>query len=122
MKVASLTSSLLVVKGNEAPEAMSRSANNQFLHKAARPRLRGEDGVARVTLRMSAARHLRLKRAAAYLGQSNHALLLEAIDRYIDEVLPTLTAESGHSLVQERATGETCAVLDFARAQQDQRQ
>lgn len=116
MKAASLTSTLLVVKG--PPEAASLGAAIQFLHKAPRQRTPGDEPAARVSLRISAARRASLKLAASQLGCSNHALLLEAVDHFIDNVLPGLMAHSP-AAAQPRASGEPCAVLDFARAQQD---
>jgi hypothetical protein len=120
MKIASLTSALLVVKEFAAPTATSLVANVQFLHKSPRHRLAGDEGVIRVSLRMNTARHMRLKLAAAQLGSSNHALLLQAIDHYLDNVLPMVMLDPNPAIAQARAPGETCAVLDFARAQQDQ--
>jgi hypothetical protein len=120
MKIASLTSALLVVKEFAAPTATSLGANVQFLRKSPRHRLAGDEGVIRVSLRMNTARHMRLKLAAAQLGSSNHALLLQAIDHYLDNVLPMVMLDPNPAIAQARAPGETCAVLDFARAQQDQ--
>jgi hypothetical protein len=120
MKIASLTSALLVVKGPATPTATGFGANIQFLHKSPRQRIGGDEGITRVSLRMNTARHMRLKLAAAQLGSSNHALLLEAIDHYIDNVLPMVMADRNPAIAPARAPGETCAVLDFARAQQDQ--
>jgi hypothetical protein len=120
MKVASLTSTLLTVKGPPASPTTSLGANIQFLHKAQRQRIAGHEPVTRVSLRMSTARHARLKLAASRLGCSNHALLLDAVDHYIDAVLPGLLADNNPAAAQTRAPGETCAVLEFTRAQQDQ--
>jgi hypothetical protein len=120
MKIASLTGALLVVKGPEAPTASALGGNIQFLHKSSRPRISGDEGITRVSLRMNTARHMRLKLAAVQLGSSKHALLLEAIDHYIDNVLPMVMGDRSPAVAPIRAPGETCAVLDFARAQQDQ--
>jgi hypothetical protein len=122
MKIASLTSALLVVKGPEAPTASALGTNIQFLHKSQRQRVSGDEGITRVSLRMNTARHMRLKLAAARLGTSKHALLIEAIDHYIDNVLPMLMVDQEPAVAPARAPGEPCAVLDFARAQQDQNQ
>jgi hypothetical protein len=119
MKIASLTSTLLVVKGPPASPATSLGANIQFLHKAPRQRIANHEPITRVSLRMSTARHARLKLAASRLGCSNHTLLLDAVDHYIDNMLPGLMADPNPAAAQIRAPGETCAVLEFTRAQQD---
>ena len=121
MKIASLTSALLVAKAPSAPTATSLGAKIEFLHKSRYPRVAGDQSVTRVSLRMNKARHASLKAAAAHLGKSNNALLLEAIDHYIDNVVPLLMVDPKPAIAPDRAPGRTCAVLDFARAQQDQR-
>ncbi len=49
---------------------------------------------ARVTLRLDATRHLRLKLAAAHLQQSLQDVLTDALDGHLDRVVPGLLGES----------------------------
>jgi predicted DNA-binding protein len=125
VKAASLSAALLVAKGEASPSraggrGAARGATLEFLPKPAR-KPPGEDGVTRVSLRMPGARHLRLRLAAAHLGRSNQALMLTAIDHYIDHVLPLLIAGRCACLEQGRAVEGGCAALGFGRTHPDHR-
>jgi hypothetical protein len=103
---ATLTGTLLCSKGGAAPSAFiprpgflfaERNGPEQIAlvqsssPRQARPDSRATgDGKTKVSLRMSKARHRRLRVAAAHLGQSAQTLILEGLDYYIDHVLPTL--------------------------------
>ncbi len=127
MKAASLTAALLVAKGAAAPSAggrgSGRGATLEFRPKPVREPSdgNGEDGMIRVTLRLPTARHLRLRLAAAHLGRNNQALMLAAIDHYIDNVLPLLIAGRCACLEQGRAVEGGCAALGFGRTHPDHR-
>lgn len=124
MKAAPLTAALLVAKGGAAPSARRRGATRsgtlEFLPKPERTPP-GESGTTRVSLRIPTARHLRLRLAAAHLGRSNQALMLAAIDHYIDNVLPLLIAGRCACLEQGRAVDGGCAALGFGRAHPEHR-
>ncbi len=123
MRVAALTGSLLVAKGAAAPSAtrtvLDFGGTVQFLPRQEREHAEAGDGTLRVTLRMSLARHLRLRLAAAHLGRSNQALMLAAIDHYIDNLLPLLMAGRCACLEQGRVPAGDCAALGFGRAHPD---
>jgi hypothetical protein len=125
MKRASLTAGLLVAKGGASPSGeggASETGTVEFLPKERRTGSGGgEDGMTRVSLRMATARHLRLRLAAAHLGRSNHALMLAAIDHYIDTVLPLLVSGRCACLEQGRAPAGDCAALGFGRAHPEHR-
>ena len=122
MKAASLTASLLVPKGDAAPcdkpAAREGGGTVEFLPKPRRERSGGggEDATTRVSLRLSAARHLRLRLAGAHLGRSSQALIRAAIDHYIDTVLPPLLAGRCACLELGRLPEGSCAALGFGRA------
>ena len=124
MKAASLTPSLLVAKGTASPSGERQDADGkvQFLPERSDERSDGDDGITRVSLRLPTARHLRLRLAAAHLGRSNQALMLAAIDHYIDNVLPLLMAGRCACLEQGRMPAGSCAALGFGRAHPDHRQ
>ena len=123
MKAASLTASLLVSKGTATPSAqrapLDMGSNVQLLPKGEARPLPREDGRVRVTLRMNAARHLRLRLAAAHLGRSNQALMLAAVDHYIDNILPPLMAGHCVCVDEGRMPAGSCAALGFGRSHPD---
>lgn len=91
---AKLTARLLARKGAAAPAALGIAAVKAHAGPRARaPSTNGHDGGeerARVTLRLDERRHLRLKLTAAHLQQSLQELLIEALDRYLDQVGPEM--------------------------------
>jgi predicted DNA-binding protein len=122
MKAASLSASLLVAKGAAGPSArrpaLDIGGTVEFLRRPEREP-RGTDGTVRVSLRMSLVRHLRLRLAAAHLGRSNQALMLAAIDHYIDNILPLVMAGHCACLEQGRMPAGTCIALGFGRGHSD---
>jgi hypothetical protein len=90
--VASLSDALLVVKGAARPSTPKR--------KVRRGRL--EDDVrVRVALRLDEPRHHRLRLAAAHMRKSAQAVLLTALDHYLERIVPN-------------ALDEPCACLEHA--------
>jgi hypothetical protein len=80
---AKLTSHLLARKGGAARAALGTSAPRPS--PRTRPASARDTGApARLTLRLDERRHLRLKLTAAHLQQSLQAILIEALDRYLD--------------------------------------
>jgi hypothetical protein len=120
VRAASLTASLLVAKGAATPTRTRRPLDiGGTIERLDRPRREhgeGGDGTIRVTLRMNRARHLRLRLAAAHLGRSNQALMLAAVDYYIDNLLPLLMAGHCACLEQGHMPAGGCAALGFGRA------
>lgn len=104
---AVLSSALLARKGSAEPtgyspiRARDLGAATRAIHKARKPRpvpvpaLAGGDGPplrdyarARVSLRLDRDRHLKLKLTAAHLDSSLQDLLIEALDRYLEQIGP----------------------------------
>jgi len=99
--IASLSEALLVVKGAAQPISMAlprarRTAVN------ARPR---------VSMRIDETQHRRLRLAAAHLRKSVHAVLLDALDHYLDQVAPGSAGQSCACLGGRAA--DTGAVMPF---------
>lgn len=119
VKAASLTSALLVAKGDAAPAdrpwRYEPGGTVQPLPARARRRSGNgkDDGTLRATLRMSAAEHLQLRLAAAHLNQSVQALMRAAIDHYLDTVLPPLMNGRCLCLEQGRAPGGCCPAANL---------
>ncbi len=116
MRVASLTSALLAGKGAAGPggKETPQPEHDNVEPFAAKMRLRPSsraDVASRVSLRINTPRRLRLKLAAAHLGRSSQALMLSAIDHYLDDVLPLLLAGRCACLEQGRVPARSCAVL-----------
>lgn len=123
LKTASLTSALLVTKGDAAPTTRPERYLEQagtniqlFPSRPMRPATShaptGRDaGQTRVSLRVNSARHLRLRVAAAHLGVTANGLMVAAIDHYLDAVLPTQMESHCACLAQGRPASETCCAL-----------
>ncbi|HXQ51797.1 MAG TPA: hypothetical protein VN802_11935 [Stellaceae bacterium] len=97
---ASLTDALLVVKGAAAPSrpAPQRSAR------------RGRDeGRVRVAMRLEEPRHRRLRLAAAHMQQSLQAVILAALDHYLDRIVPNLLDRRCDCLVRQGASDTVVA-------------
>jgi predicted DNA-binding protein len=127
MKAASLTSALLVsrsvARAAAAPGSRAGMGGNVQLLFTPKPpaALAGvetDERLTRVSLRMQAKRAGRLKAAAQNLGRSNQALMVAAIDHYIEHVLPEMLAERTDYGEGHTATS-SLTVLDFGRAQTD---
>jgi hypothetical protein len=115
MKAARLTGSLLVVpsRGDAAPHDDARISALPA-HRRPLPR-RGDDGHTDVSLRINTARHLRLALAAQHLGLSASGLMVVAIDRYIENVLPNVPVDQRAFFQQGHAAARRRAPLSFIR-------
>ncbi len=89
-EVASLSDALLVVKGAARPSATKRKVRRGSF----------DDGRVRVALRLDEPRHHRLRLAAAHLHKSAAAVLLAALDHYLDRIVPNALEESCACLEQ----------------------
>jgi hypothetical protein len=124
-KVASLTGALLVSKGAATAKQFMRPQDLRYeapvepivtgvvetlptAQKPRRERRAKADGQARLSLRMSAVRHLRLRLAAAHLNRSGHSLITSAVDHYLDHVLPHLIEGRCICVEQGREPGTAC--------------
>jgi hypothetical protein len=78
---AALTDALLVAKGNATP--------SRVLPLRAQRRVANDDTRLRVALRLDAPRHQRLRIAAAHFRKSAQAVMMEALDHYLDRIVPS---------------------------------
>jgi hypothetical protein len=79
--VASLTDALLVPKGQAAPSRPVPPPKREAARDDTRPR---------VQLRLDQARHRRLRIAAAHFRQSLQAVMMTALDHYLDRIVPSV--------------------------------
>ena len=84
---ASLSDALLVAKGHAAP---SRPVTQLPLRRRTQQR---EDGRLRVPLRLDEARHRKLRIAAAQFRKSAQAVMMAALDHYLDRIVPSVLDE-----------------------------
>jgi hypothetical protein len=131
-KVASLTGALLVSKGAASAKQFMRPQDLRYealeepaepavgvvetlpmAQKPRRERRAKADGQARLSLRMSAVRHLRLRLAAAHLNRSGHSLVTAAVDHYLDNVLPHMIEGRCICVEQGREPGTACGAMSL---------
>ncbi len=99
---ASLTSTLIVTKGNAAPTGLlamngnvSSTARNpdsvtgDGARKGSATRNNSQAQRPRLTLRLDPGRHLKIKLAAAHLNLNLQEIMIDALDRYLAEVIPS---------------------------------
>ena len=128
-RVASLTGALLVSKGAASAKQFMRPQDLRYeapeepaigvgvvetlpmVQKPRRERRARVDGQARLSLRMSAVRHLRLRLAAAHLNRSGHSLVTAAVDHYLDNVLPHMIEGRCICVEQGREPGTACGAM-----------
>lgn len=119
-KPAVLSSALLFSKGRAFPTGFLANWPEIVRNVAAEPAApqprvprpangggSARGGAARVSFRLDAIRHYRLKLAMAHLRQSGQALILAALDHYLNAVVPSLLAEGCDCL--RRAGGTEAA-------------
>jgi len=80
---ASLSDSLLVVKGAAAPSCAPKRLR----------RGRVDDNRVRVALRLDDMRHRGLRLAAAHMRKSVQAVMLAALDHYLERIVPNTLGE-----------------------------
>jgi hypothetical protein len=114
-KAASLTGALLSGKDGAA-RAPSPDA------PAAPPAAEGGDILRQVSLALDPTRHRRLRLAAAHLDQTEDALMIAALDHYLDRVVSALLDGRCACLEEGRATGPGCAAATFASAKSERPQ
>ena len=115
MRAARLTGSLLVSAGR-GPAAPQDDNKISALPTRRRASRHGPDnGQTDVSLSINTARHLRLRLAAEHLGLSASGLMVVAIDRYIDNVLPKVPVGPHPFFEQGRASAPGRASLSVIR-------
>ena len=124
-KTATLTGSLLVVKGAASPNAAVENDGGRATIQSLRarpmraPYAQKNDGYSHLSLRMNSVRHLRLRLAAAHLGYSGNALVIAALDHYLDHVLPSLLEGNCGCLEKGRGQNQGCAAAALANLPAD---
>ncbi|HEX6842838.1 MAG TPA: hypothetical protein VF113_14980 [Stellaceae bacterium] len=113
-KAASLTGALLA--GKDAP--LHTPGATAARHAA----IESTDATRQVTLPLDATRHRRLRLAAAHLDQTEDALMLAALDHYLDRVVSVLLDGRCACLEEGRTNGQACpaATLSSARPERAQ--
>jgi hypothetical protein len=102
---AALTDALLVVKGQAAP---SRPVP---LYPQRQRRAGREDARLRVPLRLDEARHRKLRIAAAHFRKSAQAVMMAALDHYLDRIVPSVLDERCECLCGHGGCNDTVVPL-----------
>lgn len=118
-KAASLTGALLSGKDGAARAPTPPAAGAQDAQVLAA--LSG-DTLRQFSLPLDPGRHRRLRLAAAHLDQTEDALMIAALDHYLDRVVSALLDGRCACLEEGRATGQGCAAATFARAKSERPQ
>jgi hypothetical protein len=125
---ASLTAALLVTKGNAQPSRGLAQPMSARVDLGARnagmfepgPVIRHAPPIlvppppdpnaaqSRITLRVDAPQRLRLRLACAHLGKSRQTILLDALDHYLQRVLPAFLHDACPCIQGGAATGNDC--------------
>jgi hypothetical protein len=100
---AALTDALLVVKGAAAP---SRPTPQRAVRRTR------DDARVRVAIRLEEPHHRRLRLAAAHLHKSVQAVLLLALDHYLDRIVPNVIDQRCQCLGR-RAAQDTVVPVPF---------
>jgi hypothetical protein len=113
-KAASLTGSLLASKEVpvRAPDATA-SPNTAGA---------GGDAARQVTLPLDPSRHRRLRLAAAHLDQTEDALIVAALDHFLDRVISVLLDGRCACLEEGRTSGQACPAATFSSARSERTQ
>src|SRR5216683_5635340 len=107
-KAASLTGALLSGKDGAA-HTLSTSRVPSPQGPAAPPAAaEGGDALRQFSLPLDPARHRRLRLAAAHLDQTEEALMLAALDHYLDRVVSPLLDGRCACLEEGRTSGQGC--------------
>lgn len=110
-KAASLTGALL--SGKDATAAAPGPATPAAAE--------GGDPFRQFSLPLDAARHRRLRLAAAHLDQTEDALMIAALDHYLDRIVPTLL-DGRCACLDEGRAGENNVAATSASAKSERPQ
>jgi hypothetical protein len=107
-KAASLTGALLAGKQAGAPPPAAPPTQAVALRHVALP--------------LDAARHRRLRLAAAHLDQTEEALMVAALDHYLDRIVAALLDGRCACLEEGRGSAEGCIAANLASAKPERAQ
>jgi hypothetical protein len=113
-KAASLTGALLASK--EAPVRPPGAA------AAPHAAVESSDAPRPVTLPLDPTRHRRLRLAAAHLDQTEDALMIAALDHYLDRVVSPLLDGRCACLEEGRTSRQVCPAATFSSARSERAQ
>ena len=117
---ASLHVGLLASKGNAQPSRgvahplIERLANTRSAPTLAAPmivnapQLPNAHAQGRISVRVDERQQLRLRLASAHLGKNRQMILVEALDHYLDKVMPAYLHERCPCIESGRGDGEGC--------------
>jgi hypothetical protein len=115
-KAASLTGALL--SGKDAPARPQAPQPTAALQAAAE----SSDAPRQITLPLDAVRHRRLRLAAAHLDQAEDALMVAALDHYLDRVVSVLLDGRCACLAEGRSNSQGCPAATFSSAKSERAQ
>ena len=115
-KAASLTGALL--SGKDGTARPHGAPDTAAAHAAAE----SSDAMRHVALPLDPVRHRRLRLAAAHLDQTEDALMLAALDHYLDRVVSPLLDGRCACLEEGRTTGQGCVAAAFSSAKSERAQ
>jgi len=123
-KAASLTGALLSGKDGAARAPMPPAAGAQDSQVLAAPPAAALSGdtLRQFSLPLDPARHRRLRLAAAHLDQTEEALMLAALDHYLDRVVSPLLDGRCACLEEGRTSGQGCVAATFSSAKSERAQ
>ena len=107
-EAASLSEMLLVTKGSAEPTCFTARREPALLRGGKGRKRKGER---RISVRLDAQRHQRLRLAAAHRDQSGQALILAALDHYLEQVIPKLIEGPCRCLSEGKSDRELCVSI-----------
>jgi len=113
-KAASLTGSLLAIK--EVPVRVPDATASPHTAGA------GSHAARQITLPLDLSRHRRVRLAAAHLDQTEVALIVAALDHYLDRVVKVLLDGRCACLEEGRTSGQACPAAIFSGARSERAQ
>ena len=114
-KAASLTGALLSGKDAHArPHGAPETAPHVVSESS--------DALRQVTLALDPTRHRRLRLAAAHLDQTEDALMVAALDHYLDRVVSVLLDGRCACLEEGRSCGQGCPAASFSGTKSERAQ
>lgn len=115
-KAASLTGALLSGKDATAQSQIAQATGSPLAAAE------GSDALRQVALPLDAARHRRLRLAAAHLDQTENAVIVAALDHYLDRVVSPLLDGRCACLEEGRTSGQGCLAAAFSSAKSERAQ
>ncbi len=114
-KAASLTGALLSGKDATAQSQIAQATGSPLAAE-------GSEALRQVALPLDAARHRRLRLAAAHLDQTENAVIVAALDHYFDRVVSPLLDGRCACLEEGRTSGQGCLAAAFSSAKSERAQ